>query len=266
MTPPLKLRRRVKVDSRVRQTRDRLAVALRRLMQQKTLRQITVQDVLNEADVSRSAFYAHFSSTHDLLLADMDEFLEMVATHFCGAGQSERIVPVGEFFAHVGEAEQIRAALVRSGRLLDFYDLAREHFARGIGQRLRELPYAGELPKLEREALAHALAGALMSHLEWWLRQRKRLLAEEMDRKFHALAWAAIASATSAARGNSSERILTAPNNLSRFEHRRSRENPPQTPIYHQQPRGVRVLDAHARIAEKQRVAASAGGRSGRIA
>ena len=109
-----------------------LQVALRRLMQQKALHSIRVQDVLDEAGVSRSAFYAHFSSTQDLLLADMDEFLEMIATHFCGVERSERIVPVREFFAHVGEAAQIRAALVRSGRLSDFYDLAREHFARGI--------------------------------------------------------------------------------------------------------------------------------------
>ena len=201
--------RRVKVDSRVRRTRDRLAAALRQLMQQKTLHEITVQDVLNEAGVSRSAFYAHFSSTQDLLLTDMDEFLEMVATQLCGMEQSERIVPVGEFFSHVGEAEQIRAALVRSDRLSDFFDLAREHFARGIGRRLREIRCARELPKVEREALAHALAGALMSHLDWWLRQRKRLPAEQMDRKFHALAWAAVAAATSAARSQGPERALT---------------------------------------------------------
>ena len=183
-------------DSRVRRTRDRLGVALRRLMQEKTLDEITVQDVLNEASVSRSAFYAHFSSTQDLLLTDMDEFLERVATQLCGVEQSERIVPVREFFSHVGNAEQIRAGLARSDRLSDFYDLAREHFARGIGKRLREVPRARELPQVERDALAHALAGALMSHLDWWTRHRKRFTAEQMDRQFHALAWAAITAAT----------------------------------------------------------------------
>ena len=162
-------------------------------MQQRTLHEITVQDVLNRAGVSRSAFYAHFSSTQDLFLTDMDEFLERTATALCGTEQTQRIVPVREFFSHVGEAEHIRAALVRSARLSDFFDLAREHFARGIGRRLRELPRARELPKIEREALAHALAGALMSHLDWWTRQRMPLPPEQMDQKFHALAWAAIA-------------------------------------------------------------------------
>jgi AcrR family transcriptional regulator len=194
-TQPISRRR--KLDSRVRRTRDRLGSALRRLMQQKTLHEITVQDVLNQAGVSRSAFYAHFSSTQDLLLADMDEFLERIATSFCGMEQTERIVPVREFFSHVGEAEQVRAALARSDRLADFFDLAREHFARGIGLRLREIPRARELPKIELEILAQALAGALLSHLDWWVRRRKRPSAEQMDRKFHALAWAAIAAAKS---------------------------------------------------------------------
>jgi AcrR family transcriptional regulator len=195
-TQPISLHR--KLDSRVRRTRDRLGAALRRLMQQKTLHEITVQDVLNQAGVSRSAFYAHFSNTQDLLLADMDEFLE-------------RIVPVREFFTHVGEAEHIRAALVRSDRLSDFFDLARDHFARGIGFRLREMPRARELPKIEREMLAHALAGALLSHLDWWIRQPKRLPAEQMDRKFHALAWAAIAAAKLSAESLGSGRTLLAP-------------------------------------------------------
>lgn len=265
MTNQLKLRR-VKVDSRVRRTRDRLAVALRSLMQQKALQHITVQDVLNEAGVSRSAFYAHFSSTQDLLLADMDEFLEMVATNLCGAAQSQRIVPVAEFFSHVADAEQIRAALARSDRLSDFYDLAREHFARGIGRRLHELPYGSELPTVEREALAHALAGALMSHLEWWLRQRKRLPAEEMDRKFHALARAAIASASSEIKGKGSAPILAASRGLQSREPRRSDGSRSPNAIHSQRSHGTRAVEPIAVLDEKRRAGASAGRRSGRIA
>jgi AcrR family transcriptional regulator len=109
-------------------------------MQEKPLSKISVQDVLNRAHVSRSAFYAHYSDKVDLLLTDLDEFLESVATHLSRAADpSERIAVVTEFFAHVAEAEHIRKALARSGRLGDFYDLARQHFARGIERRLKEL-------------------------------------------------------------------------------------------------------------------------------
>ena len=102
-------------------------------MQEKPLSKISVQDVLNRAHVSRSAFYAHYSDKVDLLLTDLDEFLESVATHLSRAADpSERVAVVTEFFAHVAEAEHIRKALARSGRLGDFYDLASPAAPRAI--------------------------------------------------------------------------------------------------------------------------------------
>lgn len=180
-------------DARVSRTRARLACSLRELMQRKPLSDISVQDVLDHARVSRSAFYAHFSSKVDLLLTDLDEFLEAVATQPSRSReQSKRVAVVAEFFAHVAQAAPIRAALARSGRLGDFYELARPHFARGIEQRLREIPRSARLSAVDRSALAHAFAGALMAQLDWWLAKGKSISAAEMDRRFHQLVWAAI--------------------------------------------------------------------------
>ena len=191
------LPRAEKRDARASRTRARLAASLRTLMQQKPLSKISVRDVLNHARVSRSAFYAHYSDKADLLFTDMDEFLERVATHLSRAGErSERVAVVAEFFAHVADAEQVRTALARSGHLGDFYDLARQHFARGIEQRLKELPRSHHLPSLERSALAHAMAGALIAQLDWWLWKRKSVPAEEMDRLFHQLVWSSIPTAS----------------------------------------------------------------------
>ena len=139
-----------RVDRRVGRTRARLGQALRKLMEQRPLEKISVQDVVELAGVSRSAFYAHYDDKVDLLLSDMDEFLERMAMLLVVRNeQSNRIAPVHEFFAHVGEAEEIRGALARSERLQDFFDLAVEHFARGIELRLRQL---AEREKTHRSA------------------------------------------------------------------------------------------------------------------
>jgi len=180
-------------DVRVSRTRVRLKASLRDLMQRRPLSDITVQDLLDHAGVSRSAFYAHFSDKVDLLLTDLDEFLEAVAMHLSRSReQSNRVVVVAEFFAHVGAAEKIRGALARSGWLGEFYDLARQHFARGIEQRLKEIPRSAPLSAVDRSALAHAFAGALMAQLDWWLGKGRSISAEEMDRRFHQLVWAGV--------------------------------------------------------------------------
>ena len=150
---------------RVRRTRDRLGQALRKLMEERSLEKISVQDVIELAGVSRSAFYAHYDDKVDLLLSDMDEFLERMAMLLMVRNeQSNRIAPVHEFFSHVGESVEIRGALARSDRLQDFFDLAVEHFARGVEARLKQITnrpsYNLKLDRLSLPLVAYALAGA----------------------------------------------------------------------------------------------------------
>src|SRR5205814_4162084 len=195
-----------RVDRRVGRTRARLGQALRKLMEQRPLEKISVQDVVELAGVSRSAFYAHYDDKVDLLLSDMDEFLERMAMLLVVRNeQSNRIAPVHEFFAHVGEAEEIRGALARSERLQDFFDLAVEHFARGIELRLRQLaerektqpqrPRSGSTAVASSDLVAHALAGAFIGFLNSWLRNGRPLSAKALDTMFHRFAWAGITSA-----------------------------------------------------------------------
>src|SRR5436190_22893004 len=91
-----------RVDRRVGRTRARLGQALRKLMEQRPLEKISVQDVIDLAEVSRSAFYDHYDDKVDLLLSDMDELLERMAMLFVIRNdRSNRIAPVGEFIAIV---------------------------------------------------------------------------------------------------------------------------------------------------------------------
>src|SRR5439155_1004863 len=184
-----------RVDRRVGRTRARLGQALRKLMEQRPLEKISVQDVIELAGVSRSAFYAHYDDKVDLLLSDMDEFLERMAMLLVvRSEQSNRIAPVQEFFAHVGEAEEIRGALARSERLQDFFDLAVEHFARGIELRLKQIAAREKTQgrsgtDRRSDLIAHALAGAFIGFLNSWIRNGQRQTADTMDILFHELAW-----------------------------------------------------------------------------
>ncbi len=63
-------------DRRVRRTRTALHKALIELMIERGYDKVTVQDVLDRADVGRSTFYAHFRSKDDLLVVSGTEFLK----------------------------------------------------------------------------------------------------------------------------------------------------------------------------------------------
>lgn len=182
-----------KLDRRVRRTRDQLGDALIELMQEKPFDSITIKDVLARADVGRSTFYAHYRDKDDLFLSDADQFLEALATALSRSkSTSERVVPVREFFAHVAEGQRLYQALVASGKIHDFLELAQGHFARGIEQRLAELPRSRGIAPAARPALAHALTGSLLSLLTWWLDHGMRASPEEMDETFHQLVWSGV--------------------------------------------------------------------------
>ena len=179
------------VDRRVRHTRDALGDALIALMQEKPFAGITVQQVLDRAGVSRSTFYTHYSDKNDLFLSDVEEFLDFMAFSLSRHGdKSSRVAPVRELFAHVGEMQKLHAVLVASEKIHDFLELSQGYFARGIEQRLRELPVASAITAARRTALAEMFAGALMSLMSWWIGHDMPGSPAEMDVIFHHMVWA----------------------------------------------------------------------------
>jgi AcrR family transcriptional regulator len=160
------------------------------LITEKPIDDVTVQDVLDRASVGRSTFYLHFRDKNDLLLSQLEMFLETMSTALSVRKEaSHRVVPVAEMFEHIGSQNKIYRALADSGHLSDFFDLAQGYFARGIEQRLRESKRLPNLSQREMAARACALAGSLLSLLRWWLDRGEREPPGAMDELFHQIVW-----------------------------------------------------------------------------
>jgi AcrR family transcriptional regulator len=206
---PAKNAKRRMPDLRIRRTRGRLSDALVELMRDKPIHQITVQEVLEHAGVGRSTFYLHYRDKDDLLLDLMENGMEMWSNALSKTKEkSHRLVPVEEFFSHAGSAMQFYRALIDSGCVHAFFDLAQGCFARGITRRLREIgPPNSVMPNpatpnlrpknavstsqagRELDARSHALAGNLLSLLKWWLDHGAKESPRAMDELFHQIAW-----------------------------------------------------------------------------
>lgn len=62
-----------KTDRRVRKTEAQLKLGLVRLMQRKSIREITVKELVEEVDINRSTFYLHYTDIFQMLNAFEDE-------------------------------------------------------------------------------------------------------------------------------------------------------------------------------------------------
>lgn len=179
-----------KLDARVKRTKVALGDALVSLMEEKPFDSITVQNVLDRAQVSRATFYTHYSDKDDLLMSDAEEFFEMISNALSEhKDTSDRVFPVKEFFHHVSQMSTFVRALSTAGKVQDNWELARGQFARGIERRIAELPRGQQVPMAERAAIAFAHAGALLSLLTWWIDRGMRENPEDMDQLFHRMVW-----------------------------------------------------------------------------
>jgi AcrR family transcriptional regulator len=179
-----------KLDERTRRTHQRLGSALVALIAEKPIDAVTVQEVLDRAAVGRSTFYLHFRDKNDLLLSQLEQFLEMMSTVLIVRKEkSHRVVPVAEMFAHIGGQNKMYRALAEGGRLNDFFDLAQGYFARGIERRLRESGRCSNQFDHEAGARSHAFAASLLALLKWWIDRGAKESPQSMDDLFHQIVW-----------------------------------------------------------------------------
>ncbi len=185
-----------RLDARARRSRDALGDALIALMQEKPFDDITVQEVLDRAGVSRSTFYHHFRDKEDLFASDAGEFFHGLAHALEAQGdRSDRIFPVREFFGHVHLMKHFVAGLRAAGLFHENMALARRHFADGIERRLAGLGRAGAIPAERRPAAAMGYAGMIIALLAWWAEDGMGSSPAEIDALFHHLVWTGLGPA-----------------------------------------------------------------------
>ncbi|MBQ1392522.1 MAG: TetR/AcrR family transcriptional regulator [Lachnospiraceae bacterium] len=67
-----------KTDRRVRKTKKQLRQGLAKLMEKKSINEITVKELVDEVDINRSTFYLHYTDIFDMLAKIEDELMDEI--------------------------------------------------------------------------------------------------------------------------------------------------------------------------------------------
>jgi AcrR family transcriptional regulator len=192
----------MKRDRRVERTERLLRGALVALIREKGFEALTVQEIIDRADVGRATFYAHFDNKDDLLASGFEDLRAALRARQREAFARGRTIEDRVFgfsrdvFAHTNEHRDVFRAMVgkRSGAIVErllhklLIELLREDVTAAVGgTRSREV---------QAEALVQFLAGSLFGLLMWWLDGRGKLSEAELDGLFRAMALPAFTTAT----------------------------------------------------------------------
>jgi AcrR family transcriptional regulator len=173
-------------DPRVERTVRVLRGALAELLQEQAFRDITVQQILERAGVSRATFYAHFRNKDDALLSSYEGMFAALERQLDAApSRTRRLVPMAELLVHLAESGAVFASLRTSDRLELIWNLGTDLLADMIERRRTPAAAGGALdPKLA----ARMLAGACVEMTKWWLDHQQAFSPQAMDDRFHQLA------------------------------------------------------------------------------
>ncbi len=167
-------------DRRVGRTRRLLHEACIALILEKGWDRFSVQDVCDRADVGRSTFYTHFADKEELLLSGFDMLKPAMRALGEGKGPLGFALPLIE---HAAENQRLFRALVgkRSGVVVQ--RRFREIVLELVAEDLAHLP-AGK----KRDTAVHAVAGAFLELLMWWIDGRTSLDAKDIGAAFTKIA------------------------------------------------------------------------------
>jgi|ERR1035437_1457391 AcrR family transcriptional regulator len=182
-------------DRRKNRTVAALRGALIELIIEKHYDAITVQDIIDRANVGRSTFYSHFRDKEDILITDWKRFLGLIATHIdLEAAPNGRKAPIEGLMMHLKDYYAFYRALVRSGKTERLFNLGTEFLAELIEEKIVASGRSAENLWVPPSVCGHYIALQIFGFLKWWLDRGMPYTPAEMGKMFQQLVAPGIAN------------------------------------------------------------------------
>lgn len=189
-----------KTDRRVERTRDLLQKALIELIRERGYDSITIQEIVDRANVGRTTFYLHYNSKDELFIscheAIVREFHIGPLHPFSREELLSPEVPRGMTYAyrHLEEARPLLYSIFQGRDSLLLLRRIRDWNAQEIETSLRAA-FEEAQSAIPFDVLANYLAGAQIALIQWWLEKRQPHTLQNLAQMFHSLQRAAIRDA-----------------------------------------------------------------------
>lgn len=182
------------MDRRQQKTRAAIFQAFSSLLSEKSYNHITVQEIIDRANVGRTTFYAHFETKDDLLKALCEELfghilasaMDCSHTHgLCSNGN----VPESIFchlLQHLQENDNNILGLLSCESSEIFLRYFKDSLSSLIQSQFMEQnrPINRDFPD---DFLVNHISGSFVEMVLWWVKGRMKQTPEDLDRYFRAV-------------------------------------------------------------------------------
>ena len=177
-----------KQDRRSLRTRRLVQSAMMDLLLEKRYETITVRDILDQAGIGSSTFYAHYFDKEDVQASLMELMLEQLSQPYAQKTTEQEILPSLALFQHGQEHFRSFQAMVKGHAEGKMWEITQTTLSRTIEQNLVNLYAEKRFPSVPLTVVAQYLTGAFLNLFKWWIEADMPYSPERMDEIFRQLA------------------------------------------------------------------------------
>ncbi|MEG6521927.1 TetR/AcrR family transcriptional regulator [Desulfotomaculum sp. 1211_IL3151] len=176
------------MDRRIQKTRESIFTAFSKLLAQKGYSKITVQEIIDEANIGRSTFYSHFETKDDLLKALCSDIFDHIfskdliseITHDFSSTNNDLESKITHILYHLKDSKRDIKGIItfESGEL--FLSI----FKMYLGQLFAGFITTNSLPEIPKDYLVNHMAGSFVETVKWWAKKDMIQSPEELTRYF----------------------------------------------------------------------------------
>ena len=175
------------MDRRQQKTRDAIFKAFSKLLEKKKYNNITVQDIIDEANVGRSTFYAHFETKDELLKAMCTDIFSHVLsdvllseeTHDFSTRNNGLEAKITHILYHIKDSKKDIIGILSCESSELFMNYFKLYLMEMFKKHLDEIKVAAPT-----DFVLNHLVGSFAESIKWWITHEMKYSPEDIARYF----------------------------------------------------------------------------------
>ncbi len=182
------------MDRRQKKTRQAIYGAFTKLLAEKNYNNITVQNIIDAANVGRTTFYSHFETKDDLLKSVCEELFGHIISSAIDSAHSDSSHshdrPSQSVFCHLLQHLKKNDNNILGLLSCKSSDFFLQYFKDSMAQLIQSrfvIRQTGIGTVVPQDFLMNHITGSFVEMVNWWIKGRMQQTPEELDQYFCAV-------------------------------------------------------------------------------